>query len=734
MVTTRRKSALAASRAAEVDYDQLLADGDFVEGGHSTRKGALSRPKAKRQKVATTATQTTRKGSANANPKTEPAPECGPHKDKSLLTMPMNVLLEILGLLSPKDLLNVTRTNKFLCKVLLAKTSQFVWVFARDAHSVPAPSADFTERRWAGLLYSGHCQRCGIDSISGIRKVDPFLRKRLCAQCKSDRYITLFKFKKEYPEFEAEILDYLPYTNVGSWSNGFNDPNYKYFWDPNIPAVAEEWESLKHAADMGSAAAKKAFTKWKETRIQWVKDILQAGHRYQSWANGQAGQSVAATNRAKRLEAATLRLIQLGYKPEDISKAISVKTVGIATGTPNVTDSIWAKLQPKLEPLVIEERDQRLSREVKSMLNTRMTVFKQTYDIFLSTLRPLERYQCPPAPFLRILPEVSALMNAANVVTVQHFQPIIDNMAEHLVAYQDAYKASVIATIPASEMVGVVDPFELARFVFSCQAGSSTCSKSMIGWEAIASHQCIDRRFDEVSVDANTTHQVVHDKTASAAASTLIQLVGLDPKVAKISDMDLRNARFVCRSCRLHNNSIKVHNWRSAVMHTTHNAVMHTYLPTTPISTGQNICPAAFCLGSSATTASGQTATLTTMERDGMVWSCNHCTAHIEPNRCQKKPDVLGHLRSEHAITNPQLSQDYFLNTRSRAIYDKPVCVLLPRIANCRCLQCPGEGNGAGGRRFILEGVVSHLRMKHHINAPEVSVDYEVDPRIPLPC
>ncbi|KAF6746721.1 hypothetical protein DFP72DRAFT_620029 [Ephemerocybe angulata] len=744
MVTTRRKSAVAPVHVVvaepESDSDsseQFSDDGDFVQGTLSARKKAsVAMPKAKRQKVADTPTTST-SISANAKAKAKPPPKRRRGKDLSLLpTMPLDILFEILGQLSPRDLLILTRTNTLFRKTLLEKNAQCVWVSARGFHGVPEPPSDFSERRWAGLLYSNHCQVKGCGT-PGVRKVDWFLRKRICTQCKKDRYMVHSKFKTKYPDLDNEILNYIPSTHVGPWANGYSS-NSKYYWEADIPAAAEEWETLEHAAAMGSAAAKRIFTEWKDDRARWIENILEDARVYHQWDGGRI--SLAELNRERRLEGATSRLLQLGYQRGDIEGAISVQTDGIITGNPDVTDTIWAKLKLKLEPLVVKEKIRRLSREMADVVNSRKTLLKNMYDGFLSTLRPLERYQCPPAPFLRILPEVSALINAEDaVVTAQDFQPIITNMAEHLTKYQGDFHASVIATIPASERDGVANPLDLAKFAFSCQAasqwGHNTCSKFLAGWETIASHPCVNQwRFNETILEANIAHQVTYNPTTSAIASSLIRIVGLDPKTARIADMEQRNGRFVCGSCRVSNN-ITVHNWGSAVKHGC------------PVYRGQTPCPAVFRLATPEETAKAQAATLAIFERDGRVWSCNLCGAHTELHNCLKKPDILEHLKTQHAITEPQILQDYFLNRKCDDICDKPLVLNIPKVPkvpkvanpkvnkgasnkahDCRCLQCP---HGGGNRRFIMEGVIMHLKAKHGVASPQPNIDYAFDPTLP---
>lgn len=147
------------------------------------------------------------------------APKRRRGKDLSLLvTMPLDILFEvrearvvpqtgmlisycpqILSQLSPKDLLSVTQTNKLFYKTLLSPNAKSVWIAARAPLGVPEPPDDFTEARWAGLLFKSNCQvsmSCSFNlciltnhdyrqSCSSKNvKIDWMLRRRACVSCK----------------------------------------------------------------------------------------------------------------------------------------------------------------------------------------------------------------------------------------------------------------------------------------------------------------------------------------------------------------------------------------------------------------------------------------------------------------------------------------------------------------------------------------------------------------------
>jgi hypothetical protein len=65
------------------------------------------------------------------------------------------ILTQILGLVSPGDLLNMSRTNKLFGTTPNVKS---VWVASRSTVEAPEPPDDFTEVRWAKLLFHTNCQ------------------------------------------------------------------------------------------------------------------------------------------------------------------------------------------------------------------------------------------------------------------------------------------------------------------------------------------------------------------------------------------------------------------------------------------------------------------------------------------------------------------------------------------------------------------------------------------------
>jgi len=69
---------------------------------------------------------------------------------------------QIFSALHPKDILSLSRTSRVFRLTLSPSTARSVWRAALDKDGAPDCPSDWTEPRWAALLYDHHCQVCCI--------------------------------------------------------------------------------------------------------------------------------------------------------------------------------------------------------------------------------------------------------------------------------------------------------------------------------------------------------------------------------------------------------------------------------------------------------------------------------------------------------------------------------------------------------------------------------------------
>lgn len=220
-----------------------------------------------------------------------------------------------------------------------------------------------------------------------------------------------------------------------------------------------------------------------------------------------------------------------------------------------------------------------------------METFKGVYERYIAGLRPSEKHHSPAYQFLRTVPDVAALIDADKdtEITAGDFQPIVPKLPDHIAHYLDDYKAALAVAVPATDFKEGLNPLDMARFVFTCDAqverriantvppwGTSWYTKTdkcssgwMIGWPSINAHlhdKCIGvQAYEKGVVSMTVPRQTVklHER-ASVTARWLVTLAGLDPMTATIEDMDKNRTLFVCETCR-DTRKWFVLDWRQAV-------------------------------------------------------------------------------------------------------------------------------------------------------------------------
>lgn len=92
------------------------------------------------------------------------APPTPPPRSR-LESLPVELLSEVLSYMpTPNDILNVTRTSRYLCLTLLNPSNVPIWVTARENSAggpVPEPPAGWSEPAHAAFLFDGgRCEVC----------------------------------------------------------------------------------------------------------------------------------------------------------------------------------------------------------------------------------------------------------------------------------------------------------------------------------------------------------------------------------------------------------------------------------------------------------------------------------------------------------------------------------------------------------------------------------------------
>ncbi|TEB37982.1 hypothetical protein FA13DRAFT_1725606 [Coprinellus micaceus] len=623
----------------------------------------------------------------------------------SLVTMPMEILLEILGLVSPGDLLNMSRTNKLFGTTPNVKS---VWVASRSTVEAPEPPDDFTEVRWAKLLFHTNCQGCGRSDAYSLNLM---LRRRVCGNCKKNCVVKMNSkwSKNQTYHNDGEIVGIVPFilcSDSGGWSDdvcGFPNAS-QYYWRTDVyPAMVKSRE-LKDAISDGTPAQRTPSGHGKRSARKWVEESRKLSKEHQAWYSclDEQYKSRAGAVRAQRLAAFKSKFILLGYSTVDINAALSIDTDGIKEGSALIKEKAWDKLRPKFEQMIIARREWRLEKELQSIVVPRIQIFKALYKRSLSQLRPYDKRQVPAWQFLRTLPGVAEYIDAheSAAVTRRSFQPFIDKLLGHVADYWDQYKETITSRIPTTEFDEGSSPVDMARFVFICDAKHTetheegrelqttvvSCDSGLLsGWAMIAEHlqRCEGRHCYEKGAIPEGTHRhtIKPRQYYCEVAASLIAL----------SDVF-----FVCTACSLRRR-YDVYTWRQALYHS---RKAHAQSDVAPAARAHD----------------------ERMEAQELMLHCNYCPSFSIAGRC----NVLNHLQDQHGISTPE-SVDYFVDENSRRSllpyrYDSP----RPGESLYHCSHCPTDLPILLRRRFTIQGVSHHLSVKHRIGKQGLDLDFKL--------
>ncbi|KAJ7691800.1 hypothetical protein B0H17DRAFT_1331006 [Mycena rosella] len=625
--------------------------------------------------------------------------------------IPLAILLEIFGHLEPKDLIRLARTNHAFRGQLLSTASKSIWEAARENVDGPDCPPDLSEHRWARLLYGpARCQSCGANNI---QRVDYGLRRRACTKCLKANLVVAFSFKNEFPHLDKTVLDLLPYTNIGGFAHGHASKN-RFYWIPDIKAMAKELEAHKHDVEMRVIGAQKKLEDLKNERIAMAEAAVDHAAICTAWLRQLAirRQENDRQQKEQRHKAIEAKFLNLGYLEADVVSIRYQTRVYLAAA---FTDRMWDKIRPELEPIVQKSKEKRLEDEREARIRARTQLVEDIYKEYKKTLAPSQWRYLPGLYEVAQLPAFSILVNAPDDMNVEtvHFKEAAESLPEFAAPWPAAREVELVQLVhdartsdsglsSQSSSATASSPLDLATTVFTCaQHCNSTTGGVLFGRDA-AVHRCREPNYGLSTRTEIPVKTILKFSTRlSTAAASIVAQAGLDATRATCAEMDGLDLRLLCIACpprrdpATQKTSYDAYSWREAVSH---------FL----------FCRYSTPIWRRLTSAESQKVRANELDDSTLAWSCSHCPLHLD--NWQTLEDVTGHVKTVHAIANPTFPGDLFryLNA-SRA----PEPFFSPAVEfHCkRCPQSKGKGNSVR-RGFVMRGVIDHLKNQHKVSNP----------------
>ncbi|KJA20477.1 hypothetical protein HYPSUDRAFT_56071 [Hypholoma sublateritium FD-334 SS-4] len=535
-------------------------------------------------------------------------------------------------------------------------------------------------------------------------------------------YIVRHKALSEFPDSEA-ILLLIPSTNVGGWAHGHASSS-QFYWKPDIQAMVRKLAMFDHQKHMRAAGAQANLDEFKQKRYALVAEISCHAIQCKSWAADLASHRAEETEEQTeaRKQAIRDKFIALGYAENDIISALSSQREYY--GKAGLTDRIWKRIQPILEPFIQTTQTKRKAYEFSKICEERKQIVRDLYKEFKGSLQPREWKYLPHAPEIVGLNPFSILIEAPpeTKITRESFRDAMKMLPKLLSDAQDALKATLADLITSQLEAGEVscpNSLDLAKSVFKCQKHTNPVPHELyvVGVDMILSHHCSQvfqwgyrdlSKPDEPAPDL----PFCVDPSAIAVAEFLIKCAGLNPETALASDMDASDLRFNCStgSCQSKHYG---YSWRAAIAHGSgeHAAISILNQKWTVLSTEEADC----IKGKEAADHKWRT----------LNWICAHCSMGLQGGKSQE--EARFHVRDEHQIAEPTAPLDFFYFEQCIAPFKNPgainyrsvrAAVVQTNSKDFKCIHCPGS------RLFDSNGVIAHVKAKHRIDVPRNGVDW----------
>ncbi|KZV73672.1 hypothetical protein PENSPDRAFT_648647 [Peniophora sp. CONT] len=455
-------------------------------------------------------------------------------------TLPLDVMYEIFACLDPGDLLSLSRTTKGFRRVLMSRSSAFIWrdvLAATVEEGYPPCPKDMPEPMWSQLVFGGCvCSVCGVKCM---RQISWQFYCRICKSCQKECFVSEDQVPEVVTGMTTKLSDVLPYT--------FIEGRWPFFWRKDIEQYALRLTVIQSSGSPDDWKLRVAeLHKDMSSQLTSKKEHLALCDQFLSAREAKRAE-VADRLRSARFEELKRRLLVLGYLESEIDspkfrKNKTVRAPGV------VTDKAWIRLEPVVRKIADEVRAER----AHARRLARDKVVQQEYKtLWLNSPPSLWFITVLPGSF-RILKHPPLLAAAlendaeADVAFQQFLRDSLSNWLEGigpmLLYSADLYIRDLPYDWPRTERVqprdfwknagaemkiGAVTRLDLAVYVFRCGEGSGV----HFGMEGL-SHFCAG-------------FEARPDARGHAMVLRILDILGLSPSTTSPLDLDRADRRFL---------------------------------------------------------------------------------------------------------------------------------------------------------------------------------------------
>ncbi|KAK7679943.1 hypothetical protein QCA50_016889 [Cerrena zonata] len=591
---------------------------------------------------------------------------------RDMLQMPLDILFEIFGHLTPGDLLNLSCTSKPFRKLLTSRESNFLWKEARgNVPDMPDCPSFLSEQSYANLWFSHHCYICRR------RKGRAFweLGARYCSTCEGKLFHYWFHACDDFQSFNKGSLFPIP--------GGIIDDTERMDiallrHKPTIENIKKRWAGI--VTDDQRKEAIVDYRMWKDERAEFAE----ACNAWLSRCKNVRKKEIIQLKR-NRMEEVCRRLEELG-RGEDLeySNQFYSKESHPLWKVPNIiqskpwTEPAWKKMEGKILDVMDTARAERLFAIRRAAIEPRAQLLEEV----LVPWRLSVGIVSPHTHDLLLIPEVRSLIDVPPDGKGSEVIPVTREDLEKLepvfYRYHREWKQKQLEKIIALVSVGFKLPrtTDILALAVSQFFMCSVCAHALRFPNGFL-HHCIrgtrslhrEHKDTYESVITDLTHCRTTTALYIALADPLRKVIvacGQDPATITADEMDNLDVRLECRACQV-DGVLDAYNWREAFHHSqdTHSGHKASFFSSFIEPPVWKQVASTYLLPIQEL----EVILISRIERrrkSSPQWCCAHCPRRLdfdlESSKHYKHTEVISHLATAHAIHNPT-ETDYFSTT-----------------------------------------------------------------------
>ncbi|KAF8162825.1 hypothetical protein B0H34DRAFT_296399 [Crassisporium funariophilum] len=514
-----------------------------------------------------------------------------------LLSMPIDIALEIFGLLEPLSILHLARTTKPLRRLLMSRSSITIWKRAKEAYpGIPKCPEGMSEPQYAYLAFDMTCHGCGqINATTtfwsaGLRACFTCRRTMWASDVIVPSFTNLKKSLKQIPSLKsaADLRKLHCYRNLPPIVKAHLRRIVQHPGCSMSQARlwSMEFEKLRDAQSRAT---------WSQQFKSRMAALDEHQIKFENWLDLRRSQRAANIARVQQhiKEGFMDKLIDLGWGKE--LELLKRNTCPLYTYFTEIRFSniqaetfheAWAAYKPILVQYLMDQRTLRLSRERREEVQSRYKYLQAELDDCRSTLSP--DVVIPDISAIAAFPLVKTMLEAvttdipltAETSENHSLSRIIPNV---LTEWRLETDNKLLKLLQEVHPTSTKYQLPLATTMFCC----IRCNQRTIPYPRVLTHACAFlpiRHADGWPIYCqpadrlpwNADACIKFSSNASKAAIDVVNLLNLDPAVATAREMDDMKCMLQCMTCKETPSGRMSMEWSRAV---SHSLLTHTCQP-----------------------------------------------------------------------------------------------------------------------------------------------------------